>query len=165
MASAFQNEQHSAPDPSPASQVPLGLGTSSGIISTGSTGHIASESWRNTLTLYLSVTAADPPPCRLNSCHYELEKCWIGEAIRIWRETLQHCFEASKVSVWVNTEQLEPADDFTYLGHTIAYNNIDWAAVYHNLRKDQKRWRIIYKVLTKTGAMVQTRGMLYKSLD
>ena len=61
----------------------------------------------------------------------------------------------------MNVEPLEPADAFTYLICTITYNNSDWAAVYHNLRKACTRWGIISMVMMKTGSMVWARGMLY----
>ena len=61
-------------------------------------------------------------------------------------------------------EPLEPADAFTYLVHTIAYDNSDWVAVHHNLWKAQQRQEMISNVLTKTGSMVRTRGMFYKAV-
>ena len=51
--------------------------------------------------------------------------------------TLQHCFEASRVYIRVNADPLEPVDGFPYLGITIAYNDFNWEAVYHNLQKDR----------------------------
>ena len=53
---------------------------------------------------------------------------------------------------------------FPYLGRTILYNNIYWAAMNHNLRNNQRLWGVISKFLKKTGAAVRTRGMLYKSV-
>ena len=41
------------------------------------------------------------PTWRINSRHYESEKSRLGEVRPIMRETLQHCFEASQVSIWV----------------------------------------------------------------
>ena len=96
------------------------------------------------------------------SCHYESEKCRIGEARRIWKDTLQQCFDESWVPIQVNVEPLEPEYTFPYLDCTITYNNSDWATVYHNLWKARQRWGMISNVLTKTGAMVRARGMLYK---
>ena len=54
----------------------------------------------------------------------------------------------------INTESLPPSEAFPYLEHMIAYNNIDWVAVYLNLRKSWRRWVIIARVLERTGAMV-----------
>ena len=64
--------------------------------------------------------------------------------------TLQHCFEASRVSIRVNADLLEPVDAFPYFGHTITYNNSDWSAMYHDLWKACRIWGIISKVLMKT---------------
>ena len=66
------------------------------------------------------------------------------------------------VSIWVNAESLEPADAFPYHVRTIEYNNSNWEAVYHNLRKDNRRWGVISKLLTKTVAMVRACSMPYK---
>ena len=55
----------------------------------------------------------------------------------IRRENLKHFSRESRISIRVNAEPLEPADAFPYLSRTIVYNNSDWAAVYHNLRKAQ----------------------------
>ena len=59
-------------------------------------------------------------------------------------------------------EALLPSKTFPYLGRTITYNNRYWAAVYQNLRKAQRRWEMIKRVLSKTGATVRDRGMMYK---
>ena len=70
----------------------------------------------------------------------------------------------SQVFIQVNTEPLEPVDDLPYLGHTITYNNSNWADVYHNLRNSWQHWEVISKVLTKTGVMVRACGILYKAV-
>ena len=66
------------------------------------------------------------PAGRLNTCYYTSEKCNQGEERRIRRETLQHCFEAGRVSFQINAEALTPSEDLPYLGRTIAYNSSDW---------------------------------------
>ena len=50
------------------------------------------------------------------------------------------------------------------MGRTIAYNNSDWVVVYLNLRKSWRRWGITVRVLERTGAMVQSRGEIYKEM-
>ena len=62
----------------------------------------------------------------------------------------------------MNAEPLEPVLSFMYLDCTIAYNNINWVAVYHNLLKARQWWGMIFKVLKKTGATVWARRILYK---
>ena len=69
------------------------------------------------------------------------------------------------ISFQINAEALPPWKPFPYLGRTIAYNNIYWAEVYHKLKKAQRRWGMIARVLEKTGETVQDRGMMYKSVD
>ena len=68
------------------------------------------------------------------------------------------------MSIGVNSEPLEPATAFPYLGRTVAYNNSNWAALYHNLWKARRRWGVVGKVVTKTGATVRAQGILYKSI-
>ena len=53
---------------------------------------------------------------------------------------------------------------FPYLGRTVAYNNSNWEALYQNLRKDQRRWGMLAKVLTKSGAVVWSQEMIYKTV-
>ena len=91
-------------------------------------------------------------------------KFWLGEEQQIIRVTTKHCFEAIQVLISVNVEPLDPDVEFPYLGRTVAYNNSDWAGLYHNLRKAQRRWGIVGKVVTKTGTTVQSQGILYKEI-
>ena len=80
------------------------------------------------------------PAVSLNTQHYATENCKQEEEVQCRRDTLQRCFEASMVSFHITAKALPPSDPFTYLGRTIVYNNIDWLAVYSNLRKSW-RWR------------------------
>ena len=52
-----------------------------------------------------------------------------------------------------------------YLGQKISYNKSDWPAVNKNLRKAQRQWGMIERVLAKTEAMVRDRGMMYKAVE
>ena len=81
-----------------------------------------------------------------------------------WRKTLQLCFEAIRVLFQINVEDTPPTDTFPYLGRTIAYNNSDWSAVYHNLRNAQRRWVMIARVLMKTVSTVRSRGVMYNAV-
>ena len=54
--------------------------------------------------------------------------------------------------------------DFLYLGRTVAFNNIDWEALYHNLRKVWSWWGVVAKVLMVTGAAVRAQAMIYKAV-
>ena len=51
-------------------------------------------------------------------------------------------------------------DDTLQLSHI----NSNWEAVYQNLRKEQRQWGLIVRVLEKTGETVQSRGIMYKAV-
>ena len=57
-------------------------------------------------SISVTDTESSPPPWRLNSHHYGSKKYQTREAIRTHRDNLQHCFEASRVSIQVNVELL-----------------------------------------------------------
>ena len=95
---------------------------------------------------------------RLSKCHYTSEKCNQREERRLRRETLQRCFEASRVSFHINAKTLPPLEALPYLGQTISYNNSDWTAVYLNLRKARRRWGMTVRVIERVGATVRARG-------
>ena len=94
-----------------------------------------------------------------------MEKCKQGEERRLRRETLQHCFKAIRVLFQINADTLPPSEAFPYLGRKIAYNKIDWAAVYLNLRKARRRWGMLLRVLERTGATVREQGAMYKAVE
>ena len=94
------------------------------------------------------------PAGRLNTCHYASNKLKQGEERRLRHKTLKRCFKARQVSFQINTETLPLSEDFPYLGWTIAYNNIDCATVYQNLRKDWRPW----------GMVARTQGAMYKAV-
>ena len=73
------------------------------------------------------------PTGRLNTRHYASEKFNQVEETLLGRETLQHCFEASRVSFQINAETLPPLEAFPYMGRAIAYYNSNWAVVHLNL--------------------------------
>ena len=62
---------------------------------------------------------------------------------------MQKCFKVSKLSVRVNLELIYTMAAFPYLGSTVAFNNSNWAALYGNLRKAQRRWGVLAKVMMK----------------
>ena len=57
---------------------------------------------------------------------------------------------------------METTAAFLCLGHTVVYNNSDWASLYHNLKKSQRRWVMVTKVLTKLIVVVRERSNIYK---
>ena len=64
----------------------------------------------------------------------------------------------------INDEAVPKSEAFTYLGRTITYNNINWAAVYPNLFKSWWRWDMIVRVLERTRGTVWTKGEIYKAV-
>ena len=53
---------------------------------------------------------------------------------------------------------------FPYLGRTIAYINSNWAAVYQNMQKSQRRWGMLVMVLEMMRATLQAQGAMYKAV-
>ena len=91
------------------------------------------------------------PPWLLNNSHYNTKSCHLGqERQRRW-ETLQRCFKSNQVAIKVNLNPLEATTAFLYLGHTIVYNNSDWASLYSNLRGSHRRWGMVEEVMGKTA--------------
>ena len=62
----------------------------------------------------------------------------------------------------VNLDLLESAAAFPYLGYTIAYNNINYSSLYHNLVKERRHWGMVLKVMEKTGGAIRARVIMYK---
>ena len=52
-------------------------------------------------------------PWRLNNRHYDSDKCRIGEHQQSQQDTLQNCFEASRVFISVKTYLMEPLAAFS----------------------------------------------------
>ena len=77
---------------------------------------------------------------------------------------MQRYFEANHVVITVNLNPLEKTTELPYLGCRSPYNNIDWAALYRNLRKYQRRWGITAKAMGKTGQPIKAREMMYKAV-
>ena len=77
---------------------------------------------------------------------------------------MQRCFEEKRVAFRVNPNPLEVKTRFPYLRRTATYNNSDWTTLYRNLRKAQKKWGVIEKVMDKTGAPIKSRSMMCKAV-
>ena len=105
------------------------------------------------------------PLWRLSNWNYESDKFQIGEEQQRRKETMKHCFEASQETISVNADTLEHATEFPYLCRTVAFNNSYWVALYQNLRKVRRWWGMVAKNLTRMGATVRVRAMIYKAVD
>ena len=64
----------------------------------------------------------------------------------------------------MNYEPLEPVAAFPYLGRMDAYNNSNWVDLYQNIWKARRWWVMVGKLVSKTGATFQARGILYKTV-
>ena len=69
------------------------------------------------------------------------------------------------VSFQINAEALQPSESFPYLERTIAYNSSNLPTVYQNLRKAQRQWGVITRVLANTEATVRSQMMIYKAVS
>ena len=63
----------------------------------------------------------------------------------------------------VNLNPLEATTVLPYLLHTVICNNSDWAELYTNLWKAQRRWRMAAKVLGNMGDPIKARTLMYKA--
>ena len=68
------------------------------------------------------------------------------------------------MEIKVNMNPLEATTVSPYLGLTITYNNNYLAALYINLRKYQRRWVVVAKVLGKIGESVKSHNIMYKAV-
>ena len=50
--------------------------------------------------------------------------------------------------------------ELPYPGRIVTYNNRDWSELYYNLRKAEKHWGMVVKVLRQKGAHVKSQAML-----
>ena len=61
-------------------------------------------------------------------------------------------------------EALPPLEDFKYLRQTIAYNNSNWVAIYHNLQKAWMWWVMKIRVIQRTEATLRACGAMYNTV-
>ena len=66
--------------------------------------------------------------------------------------------------IQVNLEPLDTTTAFPYLERMVNFNKSDWAALYGNLRKAQRRWGVVAKVTMETEAEVQAWKMVYNAV-
>ena len=69
----------------------------------------------------------------MNNRPYNMDQCHLSRDLRRRRETPHWCFEASQVTIKVKLYPLESVPIFSYLRHTIEYNNRNLEALYNNL--------------------------------
>ena len=67
----------------------------------------------------------------------------------------------NQVVIRVNLDPLDTKTAFPYLGRNLTFNNRYWAAPYINLRKAQRPWWMMAKILEKTGAPVKAHVIVY----
>jgi hypothetical protein len=64
----------------------------------------------------------------------------------------------------VYNETLAKVSYFRYLGRILSFNNSDWPALYHNLKKAQQRWGMVTRLLARDGASARARGHFYVAI-
>ena len=104
------------------------------------------------------------PNNRLNNRHYNSDICRKGIGRKERREASQRMYEAGQERFQVNGNFLTRVSAFKCLGRDLVYNNSDWLALYRNLKKAQKRWGMVSRVLVRDGATTRAMGMFYKGI-
>ena len=66
------------------------------------------------------------------------------------------------MAIRVNLDPLEATTAFPYLSCMVNLNNSDWVDLYRNLRKSQRRWGVVAKVVGNTGASVKSWVIMYR---
>ena len=64
------------------------------------------------------------------------------------------------MAIRVNLNLFEGKNAFPYHRSTVTYNNIYWSKLYSNLRKAQRIWGLVAKVLGKIGETIKARAMM-----
>jgi hypothetical protein len=100
----------------------------------------------------------------LNNRHYNSTVCKQGAARAQQRQAELKALEADTTTFSINNTPIEKVRTFLYLGRIIAYNNSDWATLYCNLKKAQKRWAMVVRILDKEGASPRAKGFFYKTI-
>ena len=61
-------------------------------------------------------------------------------------------------------DTMDPTVALPYLVHTVAYNNSKGVSLYQNLKKAQRQWGMVAKLMTKAGVVVRLQSMIYKAV-
>jgi hypothetical protein len=96
--------------------------------------------------------------------HYNSKVCQEGRERKERRAAERAAFDACAVTFQLNDELLEKVETFRYLGRLLASNNSDWPTLYYNLKKAQKRWGMVARVLVQDGASARCMGLFYKAI-
>ena len=110
---------------------------------------------------YYELCEWQVPPWMLKIFYHNNEEFRQGQEHQRCLDTLQRYFEANHVGIKVRINPLEAATEFPYLGRTITYNTSYWTELYSNLRKSQRRWGMVAKVMGNTGAPIKAQAMMY----
>jgi hypothetical protein len=80
------------------------------------------------------------------------------------REAELRAHLAAQRTFQVYQDNLAKVNYFRYLGRILFFNNSDWPALYHNLRKAQTRWGMVARLLARDGASAKARGQFYVAI-
>ena len=70
-----------------------------------------------------------------NNHHYTSAVCRMGQERRRWQDMIQRCLETNLVDIRFNLDPLEATTILSHLRRMVTFNDINWAALYSNLKK------------------------------
>lgn len=80
------------------------------------------------------------------------------------RENAVQAVKALDVTFTAYDDELERVEVFKYLGRLMAMDDCDMQAVYANLRKARKSWRMLSRLLRSENIEPRVCGMFYKAV-
>ena len=135
--------------------------------------HFCSKHWADTVCIpaeypepypHCELCGLQLPHASLTPHHFHTKVCLDGQDRRRRRVAVQECKLAASARFLINGETLVQVPSFCYLGRIIHEDNSDWPALYHNIKKAQKRWGMVVRILEKDGATLHAKGMFYVAI-
>ena len=100
----------------------------------------------------------------LNGRNKDTAMCRSGADKKRRRDTEEELRESAERAFEAYGGQLESVSRFTYLGRVITAGDDDWPAVAGNLKKAQKIWGRLSRILGMEGATARISGTFFKSV-
>ncbi len=82
--------------------------------------------------------------------------------MRLQHEAATHSQQALQQDFFCGGDELERVEVFKYLGQMLAYDDNDTQAMQSNLKKSQRCWARIWRVLREENATPQVSGVFTK---
>ena len=98
----------------------------------------------------------------LNWGHQQTMLCKGMYKMRLQHEAATHSQQALQQDFFCGGDKLERVEVFKYLGQMLAYDDNDTQAMQSNLKKSQRCWARIWRVLRAENATPQVSGVFYK---